>query len=334
MRVLVLHDELAADARPDELDTLAQAEAVAAALDRRGHEVTIASSGLDLRALVRMVEELRPEVAFNLVESVGRSGRLAHLCAHGLELAAVPFTGAGAQALFLTNSKLLTKQVLSAHGLPTPAWQTLSGLRAGAPVPAGAWLIKAVWEHGSLGLDDDSVRVDPDTAALLAALEARLPVLGGDGFAERYVHGREFNLGLLEVDGQPRCLPNAEMRFCAAFVGRPHLVGYKAKWDPESPDYRDTVRSFEFTAADAPLLARMEEFARATWRAFGLRDYARVDFRIDAEGQPWIIDINANPCVAPDAGFAAILEQAGIAYDQAIEHIASSAARRAAPPAP
>lgn len=328
MRVLVLHDELPADARPDELDTLAQAEAVAAALDRHGHEVTIAPCGLDLRALLRMLEELQPEVAFNLVESVGRSGRLAHLCAHGLELAGVPFTGAGAQALFLTNSKLLTKQTLCAHGLPTPAWFTLAALRAGAAVPAGAWLMKAVWEHGSLGLDDSSVMVDPSAAALADALAARLRSLGGDGFVESYVHGREFNLGLLEVDGAPRCLPNAEMRFLGAFAGRPHLVGYQAKWDPDSPDYHDTVRSFEFAAQDTALLSRMEELAQATWRAFELRDYARVDFRVDARGEPWIIDINANPCLAPDAGFAAILQQAGLGYEASVAHIVSSAARR------
>ncbi len=328
MHVLVLHDELPADARADELDTLAQANAIADALHANGHEVTLASCGLDLRALVRMLEELRPDVTFDLVENVGRSGRIAHLPAQALEHAGVAFTGGSAQALYLSNSKLLSKLILAAHDLPTPLWRSAAQLAAGV-AGDGPWLVKAVWEHGSLGIDDSSVLDTNDAAALAQGLHARRAALCGEGFVERYVHGREFNVALLEVDGAPRCLPVGEITFAASFAGRPHLVGYRAKWDEASADYRDTVRSLEFAASDDALLEGLRRLALATWDAFSMSGYARVDFRVDQAGAPWIIDVNVNPCLTPDAGFAAMLARGGIEYGAALEHILQAARRRA-----
>jgi D-alanine-D-alanine ligase len=334
MRVLVLHDEPVPGARPDELDTLAQAEAIAAALRANGHAVELAPCGLDLRALLADLERRRPDVVCNLVESVARSGRLAHLPAQVLEHAGMPFTGGGGAALFTSNGKLLAKAILAAHGLPTPPAFALAELQAGPAVPPGPWLVKAVWEHGSLGIDDTSVIASDDPAVLAAAVRARAPGLGGEAFVERYVHGREFNVALLEVDGVPRCLPVAEIRFAAAFAGRPHLVGYRAKWDDGSADARDTVRCFGAAAAaaggaEAGLHAALVRDALAAWQAFGISGYARIDFRVDEGGQPWVIDVNVNPCLAPDAGFAATLAAAGIAYGDALEHLLRAALRRA-----
>lgn len=327
MHVLVLHDELPADARADELDTLEQAQAIAQALHAHGHQTTLASCGLNLQALIRMLGELRPDVTFNLVESIGRSGRLAHLPAQVLEHAGVAFTGGSAQALYLSNSKLLSKTVLAANGLPMPAWLSSAQLAAGV-CGEGPWLVKAVWEHGSLGIDDASVVPGHDPAVLQHALRARLPQLGGEGYVERYVHGREFNVALLEVDGEPRSLPIGEITFAASFAGRPHLVGYRAKWDAASTDYHDTVRTFALAATDAGLCGELAALSARTWDAFALSGYARVDFRVDERGQPWIIDVNVNPCLTPGAGFAAMLDQAGIDYGVALEHIMRAALRR------
>ncbi|HLU38351.1 MAG TPA: D-alanine--D-alanine ligase [Planctomycetota bacterium] len=327
MRVLVLHDEPAVDARADEEDTLVQAAAVADALRARGHEVEACAVGLDLGALLAVLRRVRPDVAFHLVESIARSGRLAQVAALVLEHAGCPHTGSDAAALALVDDKVRAKAVLAAAGLPTPPWRTLADLERGAPVP-GRWLVKARFEHGSLGIDDDAVLEGGDAAALAAALRARLPRVGGAGFLEQYVHGRECNVGLLEDDGAPRCLAVAEIRFRAAFAGRPHLLGYRAKWATDSADYADTVRSFAFAATDHGLVRRLEDLARAAWDAFGLSGYARIDFRVDAGGELWIIDVNANPCLTKDAGFAAMLAETGIAYGDALEHILLAALRR------
>jgi D-alanine-D-alanine ligase len=84
------------------------------------------------------------------------------------------------------------------------------------------------------------------------------------------------------------------------------------------------VRRFADPAADGPLLAELTRLARRCWEAFGLGGYARVDFRVDMDGRPWILEVNANPCLAPDSGFAAMLAQAGIDYGAAMERIVSA----------
>jgi D-alanine-D-alanine ligase len=73
------------------------------------------------------------------------------------------------------------------------------------------------------------------------------------------------------------------------------------------------------------LLCQLAYLARECWHGFGLRGYARVDFRVDQEGNPWILEINANPCLSPDAGFAAALERAGISFPQAVERLLDDA---------
>lgn len=180
----------------------------------------------------------------------------------------------------------------------------------------GDWIVKSVWEHASVGLGDDSV-LRGVTAAEVAA---RLP----EGFfAERYVEGREFNVALLTGAQGPETLPPAEIVFEAYPEGKPRIVGYPAKWDAASFEYAHTVRRFADPAADGPLLAEMTRLARRCWEVFGLGGYARVDFRVDADGRPWILEVNANPCLAPDSGFAAMLAQAGIDYGAAMERIVS-----------
>jgi D-alanine-D-alanine ligase len=120
-------------------------------------------------------------------------------------------------------------------------------------------------------------------------------------------------------------LPAAEIDFSAFPAGKPHLVGYRAKWEEDSFEYQNTPRTFDFPPQDGPLLARIGQLARACWRLFGMRGYTRVDFRVDQAGQPWILEVNANPCLSPDAGFAAALQRAGIAYHTAIARILDAA---------
>src|SRR5204862_2939274 len=90
----------------------------------------------------------------------------------------------------------------------------------------------------------------------------------------------------------------------------------------------------EFPASDQPLLRRLTELGRECWRLFDLSGYARVDFRVDEAGQPWILEVNTNPCISPDAGFAAALEYAGIGYDGGIERILNDAIARGKTAAP
>src|SRR5690606_32084953 len=150
--VAILYDASAAEGRPDSSDTLLEAQAVAAALAELGYETFTVPVGLDLGALERALRERSPAVAFNLVESLAGRGELIGVVPALLESLAVPFTGCSAQALGVTSHKLLAKRLLLGAGVPAPP------LHAEGAAPAdGRYIVKAVFEHASLGIDDTSV---------------------------------------------------------------------------------------------------------------------------------------------------------------------------------
>jgi D-alanine-D-alanine ligase len=105
-------------------------------------------------------------------------------------------------------------------------------------------------------------------------------------------------------------------------------VGYRAKWEPDSFAYNHTVPTFDFPPEDDALIAELGHLARKSWHCFGLSGYARVDFRVDEQARPWILEINVNPCLSPDAGFAAALRRAGISYAEATSRIIETALSR------
>lgn len=323
MRVAILHDGVSEADGPDARDVLVQVRAVSEALAALGHQVRTLPCTLNLEAVREALLAFRAERVFNLVESLAGHGRLIHLIPACLDALGIPYTGARTVPLFLTSHKVLAKERLKQAGLPTAEWV---GPCPPAPAAlsgegAGAWMIKSVWEHASIGLDEGSVVTVPEARALAPLMAARAPKLGGLCFAERYIEGREFNLSLLADEDGPRLLPPAEIRFAGYEAGRPRIVDYRAKWDESSFAFHHTIRSFDFEARDAGLLERLRRLAADCWAVFGLSGYARVDFRVDEEGGPWILEVNANPCLSPDAGFAAALERAGISCTEAVRRI-------------
>ena len=323
MRVLVLHEAVGADAPPEAQDTLVQVDAVTAALRWLGHSVETAAVTLDLNALDARLARRRPDAVFNLVESLGGADALATAPVGLLETRGIPSTGSPSVTLALCNDKPMAKALMRTLQIPTPAWVAAGSNEA----CTGSYVVKAAAEHASLGIDDDALVDARDARGLQAAIAQQARKIGRPCFAERYIDGREFNLGLIERDGALRCLPPAEIDFSGFAVGVPRLVGYAAKWQTDSFAYRQTPRCFDFDARDAALLRTLEAHAIRVCDAFSVRGYARVDFRVDDSG-PWVLEVNTNPCLSPDAGFAAALAQAGIDYAQAIGHILEAAAAR------
>jgi D-alanine-D-alanine ligase len=197
-------------------------------------------------------------------------------------------------------------------------------------VAGAAYVLKTLWEHASFGLDEHSIVRPADEAALSDLLRQSARRLRRPCFAERYVEGREFNLSVLAGPDGPEVLPAAEIDFSAFPPGKPRIVGRRAKWEEASFDFQNTPRRFDFVPGDALRLEHLRGLARQAWQLFGLGGYARVDFRVDAAGQPWILEINANPCLSPDAGFAAALAQASIPFAQAVARILDDALRQIA----
>lgn len=321
-KALILYDRIVEDGGdPDQRDVLMQAEAVANALAEMGLEPACGFFSLDLAGFVKTLRTSAPDFVFNLVESVEGYGRLIHFAPTLLDILGIPYTGSGADSLYLTSHKRMAKKWLRSAGIPTPESYSLSDLRRGRDFVAGRYIVKSVWEHASIGLGEDSVIVAEDPACLLTGIEKRLSGPGGEAFAELYIEGREFNLSLLASPEGPEVLPPAEMRFEHYPPGKLKMVDYKAKWDEASFEYQHTRRNFRFPRSDEPLLRRLGDLARQCWSLYHLRGYARVDFRVDEENRPWVLEINANPCLAPDAGFIAAAAEAGLTFRQVVESI-------------
>lgn len=321
MRVVVLHGKVAEDAGKDELDVLVQRDAVSMALGDLRYDAAALPFSLDLQGVARELRDLRPAFVFNLVESVEGRGRLIHLAPSLLDHLQLPYTGSRTEAIFLTSNKLVGKQLLRAAGIPTPPWSALHDSPRQPLAHGGLYIVKSVWEHASIGLDEESLVWATNPDELRRVLGERRERLEGSCFAEAYIDGREFNLSLLADRDGPQVLPPAEIRFEDYPTGKPRLVSYRAKWDEDSFEYRHTRRSFHFPGEDRGLLENLAQIALECWRAFELKGYARVDFRVDRDGRPWVLEVNANPCLSPDAGFAAAAERAAIAYSQVIARI-------------
>jgi D-alanine-D-alanine ligase len=325
--VVIIHNSLPPDAPPDEKDVLNQVQAISDALRNLGYRTATVPLGLDIGAFSARLEELDPLCVFNLVEALDGDGRLIHLACSILDHLRIPYTGAGTEAMFLTSNKVLAKEWMNLSGIPTPEW-IVPGKRRTHDLPfPSCYILKTLWEEASVGIDRESVQEAHSIGELSDLLEKRSRMLGKACFAERFIDGREFNLSVLGERGGPRLLPPAEIVFSFP-DDRPRIVDYKAKWEEDSVEYRSTVRTFEFGEGDADLLAELERIARLCWNAFDLKGYARVDFRVDGQGRPWVLEINANPCISPDSGFVAASFTAGLSYGGLIERILSDTLER------
>lgn len=324
MHVVVLLNQVSSKPTPDELDVLIQCDAVEGALQQLGHRTTRLSCGLNLETTRDRLRQLSPDIVFNLVESFDGTDRLMPLATLLLESLGLAFTGTSSHGILATSGKLLAKRDLHLSGLPTPAWMTPTsdGWQGQRPERA---ILKAVWEHASFGMGDDAV-VDCRRLSdplIQERLRLRERQSGKAHFAEQFVDGREFNLSLLAGDSDPEVLPPAEIQFIDFPPEKPRIVGYSAKWHEQSAEYRNTPRTFDFAASDNSLLDELRQLAIRCWHQFELGGCGRVDFRVDTTGQPWILEVNTNPCLAPDAGFAAAVQRAGMPYHAAIDRILS-----------
>ncbi len=357
MRITFLYNDASQDPAGLAEDSDPDRSPIVRALRGAGHDVTALACTLDLSSLRDELEQLRPDVVFNRVESLGGSDALATAVPLVLDTHGVPYTGCSTAAIVAAANKVTVKQRLVAAHLPTPRWVDLStirergqldlkpspfgrGLVEGAsvdgvlpspqPSPRGSgglrFILKSVLEHASFAIDDNSIIVADDEQQINDCIRAREACFDRPYFAEEFIDGREFNLALLG-DGTT-VLPAAEIDFSAFPVGKPRIVGRGAKFDAGSFEFENTPRRFDFPESDRVLLRRLCGLAAECGRLFELAGYARVDFRVDADGQPWILEINTNPCLAPGSGFAAALAQAGIGYDEGILRIVDEALRR------
>jgi D-alanine-D-alanine ligase len=317
-RIVVLHGRVADGAGADEQDVLEEVRQVSAALAALGYEPVPVSLSLDLEAAARKLGDLEPVLVFNLVESIDGQDRFLHLAPSLLDSLGIPYTGTAGQGMYQASNKLLAKRLLAQAGMETPPWSRAEEALASGPDFDPPYIVKSVWDNASLGLEcvlDSRQQLYEYLANRTAA--TRL----ADRFVERYVEGREFNLSLLQSGSGAEVLPPAEMLFVDYPPEMPRIVGYAAKWDPASFEYTHTVRTFDFGEEDRQLIGELRELALACWEQLGTGGYARVDFRVDGRGTPWILEVNPNPCLSADAGLVAAAFRAGYSYLGLVQRI-------------
>jgi D-alanine-D-alanine ligase len=318
-KVIIFHSPLAKDAPADELDVLDQAGFFTKGLVELGYDPHTLPFPYNLTELETTLKTLNPILIVNLVETIFADGKLVHIGPFLFEHFNYPYTGCSAQALYLTSKKILSKQQLTLHGIATPRWYNHQMLLEEKPHAIDQpYLVKSLWEHASYGLDEAKPLLFSSRNELLERMgQEKNPE---DFFCEQYIHGREFNLSVINGRLGPEVLPAAEIRFEYP-PDKPRILGYKAKWEEESFEYKHTVRSFEFPESDQQLLEKLKHVSLQCWKIFGLKGYARVDFRVDDNGDLFVLEINANPCISPDSGFVAACQRAGLSEKDVVRRI-------------
>jgi D-alanine-D-alanine ligase len=184
-------------------------------------------------------------------------------------------------------------------------------------------IVKHVWEHASKNIDDDAIFYINDKPQLKKVLKKRKD--SENYFVEEFVDGREFNISIIEHLGRIKVLTPAEMCFVNYPKNKIKVVNYDAKWKEDSFEYKNTIRTFDFSKKDKKLINSMENICKKVWKIFNLNGFARVDFRIDKKGLPYVLEINANPCISPDGGFIAACEKEGMNYKEVISKLIEEA---------
>jgi D-alanine-D-alanine ligase len=268
----------------------------------------------DAGAVLQNIAQEKAQLVINLCESVDEDPQYIGHPAAMLELLGVPFSGSPSLALMLTTDKLLSKRLLASSGIKSPGFAVYEG--AGMPDVSGLQfplIAKPRFQDASIGIDQSSVF--REKSELLGKVEDLYQQFG-PLLIEEYISGREFNISLFGFP-RPEALPIAEI----SFEGFPpelfRILGYRAKWDINSFEYRHSPRIFPYLAPE--LNEKLAAMSLDCFRLFMLRDYARVDVRVDAEGEIYVLEVNANPCLSPDAGFAAAVAQSSLSYVDMIE---------------
>jgi len=318
-RVVFLYDKLPENPKEDELDVIRQMKFIRKALIHLGYTTEELSFSIDLEGVMKELKRLNPWIVFNLVETTMGTGQLLHIAPSILNYLKIPFTGAPLEALFITTNKVLTKKQMKLMGIPTSGWYMLDELHQ--IDPRMKYIVKPISEDGSLGLDENCVFQGRNKTFFkkLEKLDKRI------FFIEEFIDGREFNLSVLGGRNGPQVMPPAEILFKDYPEDKPKVVGYNAKWTEDSFEYTHTPRTFRFGNRDRSLIEELKSIALRCWKEFDLRGYVRVDFRVDKNNQPYVLEINGNPCIAPESGYVAATKRAGLKFPEVVNRILEDA---------
>jgi D-alanine-D-alanine ligase len=284
-----------------------------------GHEVRCLGVLDSLTELRAAITEWKPDVVFNLLEEFNGIVTYDQHVVAFLELMEQPYTGCNPRGLLLSRDKPLCKQLLAYHRIPTAQFAVLrKGIKFRVPPRLRYPLfVKSATEDASLGISQASVVGDPQQ------LRDRVAFIhdqvGTDALVEEYIDGREVYVGVLGNERLTR-LPVWELSFGSLGANQVGIATRKVKWDRKYQQRHGITRQ---AAVDlpAPVVASLDRLSRRIYKSLGLSGYARMDFRVRADGQVFVLEANANPCLAQAEDFSQSALSAGIGYQDLLARI-------------
>jgi D-alanine-D-alanine ligase len=309
VKIGILYDGASATA-PDQLIT-GTVDAVAAELASEGNDIVRVPVHEDAKWIEKL-RRARVGLVFNLCESIDGVAAMEPPVISVLELLGVPYSGSSSWTTALCLRKHVVNGALERAGLPVPKFAVV---RRGGNIPSVGFpaICKPAAEDASIGVEQRSVV--RTTRQLTERVDAMLE-RWDEVLVQRYIEGREINVGILG----DAVLPIAEIDFGRMPKGMWRIVTYRSKWETGSDE---DIGSAPRCPARLPaaVATQARKVAMAAWRLAGGSGYGRVDMRIDERGRPWILEVNSNPDIAPDAGLARMARVAGIEYGALVRRV-------------
>jgi D-alanine-D-alanine ligase len=291
---------------------------VSTSLRAMGHETRVLGLGDNLAELRSTIMDWKPDIAFNLLEEFQGIVTYDQYVVAFLELMKLPYTGCNPRGMMISRDKVLSKQILAYHRIPTARYALLPRKRRYREPRKLKFplFVKSATEDASLGISQASIVYDA------ARLRERVGFIHeqttSDALVEEYIEGREIYIGVM---GNERLttFPVWELHF-GTLPEVMSIATRKVKWDRK---YQQRHGIGTGPARDLPpgLPQRLAALARRIYRALSLSGYARIDLRLKPDGSLYVLEANANPNLALIEDFATSALSAGVGYDTVLQRI-------------
>jgi D-alanine-D-alanine ligase len=297
------------------------------ALEKLGHKVKRLKVEKDALQLAQDLSADKSDIVFNVCDGIaGETAKAVHV-ASLLELLGKKFTGSGSEAMAISQDKVLTKQLFSQYGIPTPRFAVLDRAHLEwADQLEFPLIVKPANEDASIGITEGAVV--SDVRSLLERVSFIHTEVGRPALIEEYVDGREL-YAVVFGNAEPQVLPLLEWPLTGGASGF-KVASFEAKWDKNHPDYQEVS---DYFAKDLPraVVDKIERAAVKAFRALRLQDYARIDIRLAEDGTPYFLEVNPNPFLDPRAEVAMAAQNKGLDYGELGEWIMQLALDRYRP---
>ena len=309
-----------------EWDSEETIEAVKSALEAGGHDVWLIEGDKDA---YEKFKELNPEFVFNIAEGIGGSTRESQIPAI-LEMLSIPFTGSDSVTIGICHDKSRCKEILSYYKIPNTKFFITDAIHKVDKKLTYPKFVKPLHEGSSIGIYNSSVVND--------CTELRNEILrikedyNQPSIVEDYLEGKEFTVAMLGNGDDVKVLPIVEINLDSVPEGFNKIYSYEVKWFFDTREHMLDI--FKCPAEiNEKLYKQIEEVCKAAYKALRIRDWARIDVRLDRNNMTNIVEINPLPGILPDPADNSCYPKAartlGLDYNTMINAVLNSAFNRA-----